>query len=237
MTRRSHCRLVRCDVGATAAAWSAIGLSFFPESSSDVSSVHRGVAGDVEIVLNPSASGFVSCTFVTDAAMTATDAVTMRQSLVDGMPIHVENTFAEHLISGQPTNTDPAPFVVKGIDHVVVMTDDLQRTSDAVDRALGVPCARVRDAGAGVTQGFHKLDNTIIEIVTGPHVRTSGAHLWGFVITVDDIDAWHKYVGDDVASMPRPAVQPGRQIATVRESAGLGIAVAVMSPHVKPSES
>ena len=230
MTRRSHCRLVRCDVGATAAAWSASGLSFFPESSSDISSVHRGVAGDVEIVLNPSASGFVSCTFVTDAA-------TMRQSFVDRMPIHVETTFAEHLISEQLTNTEPVPFVVKGIDHVVVMTDDLQRTSDAVDRALGVPCARVRDAGSGVTQGFHKLDNTIIEIVTGPHVRTPGAHLWGFVITVDDIDAWHKYVGDDVASMPRPAVQPGRQIATVRESVGLGIALAVMSPHVKPSES
>ena len=229
MSRRPHCRLVRCDVGASATPWSEIGL-FSSADSVPASSVHRGRVNDVELVLHPNASGFVSCTFATDAEVSEV-------SDVDGMPIHVEPLFLEHTEpteSQQLRRTDSIPFEMLGIDHVVVMTDDLARTSSAIEAALGVQCARIREAGKGVVQGFHKLDNTIIEIVTGPHVRTPGAHLWGFVITVDDLDAWYGYVGDDVASMPRDAVQPGRKIATVRESLGLGVAVAVMSPHVKP---
>lgn len=118
------------------------------------------------------------------------------------------------------------------VDHVVVLTDDLARTTSAVEHALGAPLRRTRDAGHGVTQGFHRLDNTVIEIVHTPS-NPVGASLWGFVGIVDDLDAVvaeiGRELGPDAVSSPRPAVQAGQRIATVRKSAGLGVAVALMS--------
>lgn len=118
------------------------------------------------------------------------------------------------------------------VDHVVVMTDDLERTSAAFEAALGAPLRRTRDAGGGVTQGFHRLANTVIEIVHSPS-NPQGARLWGFVGIVDDLDAVvggiRRELGDDAVSSPRAAVQAGRRIASVRSSAGLGAAVALMT--------
>jgi hypothetical protein len=54
------------------------------------------------------------------------------------------------------------------------------------------------------------------------------------VLSVEDVDALATRLGPDVMSAPKPAVQPGRTIATVRAAAGLGVPFAVMSPHVAP---
>ena len=43
-----------------------------------------------------------------------------------------------------------------------------------------------------------------------------------------DLDALATRLGDDLGA-PRDAVQPGRRIATVRESAGLGLPLAFMT--------
>lgn len=130
--------------------------------------------------------------------------------------------------SSSPCGTEK----ITGLDHVVINTDNLDRTCDALCERLGVEVRRERDAGNGVVQRFIKLSNTIIEVVTGPHITTPGASLWGMVISVDNMETWAAHCGPDVTSVPKQATQPGRLISTVRSGVGLGVPFAVMSPHV-----
>ena len=117
---------------------------------------------------------------------------------------------------------------VIGVDHVVVNTPDLMRTSDALTAATGAPLKRVRDAGNNMQQGFHRLGSVVVEIVTAPSMHPGPASLWGFVLNVKDIYAVANHVGPDVLSIPKPAVQAGKLIATFRSSLGLGVPVALM---------
>lgn len=116
------------------------------------------------------------------------------------------------------------------LDHVVVFTPDLDRTFAAFE-AAGLELRRVRDAGTPkhpLRQGFYRLGETILEVV-GDVEPGGPARFWGVVVIVTDLDALAERLGDDLGA-PRDAVQPGRRIATVRESAGLGVPVAFMSP-------
>jgi hypothetical protein len=130
--------------------------------------------------------------------------------------------------SSSPCGTEK----ITGLDHVVVNTDNLDRTCDALCRHLGVEVRRERDAGKGVVQRFIKLSNTIIEVVTGPHITTPGSSLWGMVISVDNMETWAAQCGPDITSVPKQATQPGRLISTVRSGVGLGVPFAVMTPHI-----
>ena len=116
-----------------------------------------------------------------------------------------------------------------GIDHVVVNTPDLERTSLALHEATGAELKRIRDAGNGVRQGFHRLGDVIIEIVSAPSMPPGNASLWGFVLNVADVHEVAAYLGPDVLSPPKPAVQKNRLIATFRGAVGLGVPVALMS--------
>jgi hypothetical protein len=117
---------------------------------------------------------------------------------------------------------------VIGVDHVVINTPDLMRTSDALTAATGAPLKRVRDAGNNMQQGFHRLGSVVVEIVTAPSMQPGPASLWGFVLNVKDIYAVANHVGPDVLSIPKPAVQAGKLIATFRSSVGLGVPLALM---------
>lgn len=128
-------------------------------------------------------------------------------------------TFVEH------------PLGVRQIDHVVITTDDLARTSGAVADVTGSVLKRVRETDE-VRQGFHRLGGLIVEVVEHRRAEPGPAEMWGVVLAVDDLDAVCARLGPDVVGAPRPAVQPGRRITTVRREAGLGCAVALMSPHV-----
>jgi hypothetical protein len=114
-----------------------------------------------------------------------------------------------------------------GVDHVVIRTDDLDRTCMAITEATGAEVRRVRDAGGGVTQAFHKLGAVVVEVVAGGD-QVATPHLWGFVINVADLDAIATWAGPDVVGTPKPATQPGRRIATARSGAGLGVPFALM---------
>ena len=116
-----------------------------------------------------------------------------------------------------------------GIDHVVVNTPDLERTSHALQQATGAELKRIRDAGNSVRQGFHRLGDVIIEIVSAPSMPPGDAALWGFVLNVADVHEVAAYLGPDVLSPPKPAVQKNRLIATFRGAVGLGVPVALMS--------
>jgi hypothetical protein len=140
-------------------------------------------------------------------------------------------------IDGLPTQcVEPGPPIFAehpsgaiGLDHVVVTTDSLERTCGAIEATTGAPLRRVREVGA-MRQGFHRMGGLIVEVVERAGLPEGPASFWGLVINVEDLDATVARLGADVIGAPRPAVQPGRSIATVTESAGLGLPVALMSP-------
>lgn len=213
-------RLTELVVGGDADAWKVIGLG---EGASNF------FVSDVAIRVNGHDQGLLSCSFSHEQIAAGQSPI----HVIDGLPIQLHRPEKSTL---PPTSAEASTFEgveFLGIDHIVITTDDLGRTSDAINDVLGVACARTRDAGHSVTQAFHKLNNTILELVTGPQVKHSGARWWGFVLTVNDIDSWWRQVGEAVATTPRDAVQQGRKISTIHSSVGLGVATAVMSPHVR----
>jgi hypothetical protein len=131
-------------------------------------------------------------------------------------------------------NLDDAPFTgpagrigCLGVDHVVWRTDDLDATCTEVTRLTGAPRKRIREAGNGVVQGFHRVGSVVVEVVAGGQ-HVGKPFLWGFVVNVADLDAVCAYAGPDVVGPPKAAVQPGRRIATARSTAGLGVPFALM---------
>ncbi|MGH9270173.1 MAG: glyoxalase [Ilumatobacteraceae bacterium] len=144
---------------------------------------------------------------------------------------------AFHEIDGLPTElVPPSPprfaehsIGAIGLDHVVIVSDDLERTTAAIAAATGAPCKRVREVGE-IRQGFHRLGSLVVEVVERRGLPAGPATFWGLVLNVEDLDAAVERLGPDVIGEAKPAVQPGRSIATVRGSAGLGLPVALMSP-------
>ena len=131
------------------------------------------------------------------------------------------------VLADQPFSGPAGTIGCLGVDHVVLRTNNLDETCDEVTRLTGAPRKRVRDAGNGVMQGFHRVGSVIIEVVAGGAPVEKPA-LWGFVVNVVDLDAVCNHVGPDVIGQPKNAVQPGRRIATARATAGLGIPFALM---------
>lgn len=120
------------------------------------------------------------------------------------------------------------PNGVIGIDHVVVYTPDLERTCAAITGATAAPLKRIREVGT-LRQGFHRLGELIVEVVTFPDIAPGGALFWGLALNVSDIDAMFDSYGPEVLSPPKDAVQPGRRISSFRDSALLGLPVALMT--------
>jgi len=120
------------------------------------------------------------------------------------------------------------PMGATSIDHVVVMTSSIERTCGAIEASTGEPLKRIREAGP-IRQGFHRLGPVIAEVVESSRVTASTSSFWGFVLVVDDLHDVAGRLGPDVISMPKAAVQPGRFIASFRESVGLGLPLALMS--------
>jgi len=204
-------RLVALHIGGQREPWQNLGLPF-------TGSI--GMLGDVELIINPTGGpGLQRWTIGSDSD---------RDIEIDGIPTSLVSSWSEH-----PSTSPFADQRIVRLDHVVVNTDNLDRTSEAIESALGLPARRDRDAGNGVSQRFHTLDNTIIELVSGPHITTPGASLWGMVVSVDDLFDLADGLGPDVASPPKRAVQPGRYISTVRSASGLGVPFAMMTPHIK----
>ena len=133
-----------------------------------------------------------------------------------------------HLADSEP-GIDPAthPNGTVQLDHLVVFTDDPQRTTTRYG-TLGLEARRVREIGNGSTQTFFRAGEVIIELV-GPIPDVTGERFWGLAFTVDDLDACVQLLGEAIGA-PKDAVQPGRRIATLRHRAvGLDVPIAFMS--------
>lgn len=132
------------------------------------------------------------------------------------------------------------PNGVSRLDHVVIRTPDLDRTEASL-RAFGFSPRRTRDVPGtepAIRQVFFWAGEAILEVV-GPAEGDGGrpASIWGLALTTDDLDAAVAVIGTHL-SQPKPAVQPGRQIATVdTRSLGIAPALALMTPHVAGAAS
>ena len=207
-------RLVELRVSAEPGAWRAAGVPLDEDG--------RGWLGSVLLRVDPTlgSPGLRSWVLDTEAGTTISD--------VDGLPID----------AGSPASPPPpvqdSVLGVTGIDHVVVVTRDLDRTVAAVEEGLRVPLLRMRDGetgGSPVRQAFFRLGEVILEVVSGgpSGPGRDAARFYGLALTVNDLDAAARHLGDRLGPL-KPAVQRDRWIATVRREAGLGTAVALMSP-------
>lgn len=132
-------------------------------------------------------------------------------------------------------DADPArdpidhPNTATAIDHLVVASPDLDRTTEALT-TIGVDLRRVRDAGR-MEQRFFRIGAVVLELIGRPGATGPGpATFWGLALTVADIDATAALLGDRLGPVT-DAVQPGRRIATLRhEAVGVPVPVAFLSP-------
>jgi hypothetical protein len=149
---------------------------------------------------------------------------------LDGLP----TTISER---ATPAPAATHPNGIAAIDHVVAFSPDLERSVAAL-QAAGLDLRRIREqptpAGAP-RQAFFRLGNEILEVVQEPAeaiARAGGAghpaRFWGLALVAEDLDATVARMAPHVSEI-RPAVQPGRRIASVRRAAGLAVPLALMS--------
>ena len=131
----------------------------------------------------------------------------------------------------------PHPNGAERVDHVVMLAPDLDRTVGELE-SQGFDLRRTREGptpGGSTRQAFFRAGESILEVVLAPEGSSVArdpdgpARLWGLAFAVDDLGRTARALGD-LLGTPRDAVQPGRRIATLREDAGLGPAIAFMSP-------
>jgi hypothetical protein len=148
-------------------------------------------------------------------------------------------------LDGVPTTASEAAPVEPGthpngarfIDHVVLLTPNLRRTTAALD-AIGLAPRGERDSdtyGAPMRQVFFRLGEVILELIGQPDSDADGdPGFFGLAVTVDDLDATAGLLGEHLGQV-KDAVQDGRRIATLRHrDLGMSVATAFMSPDRQP---
>jgi hypothetical protein len=179
----------------------------------------------VELALPDRPERWAALGFTVEDDSIALGAVRIRLGVAAAL--HMTDLGDGHDLDGLPiTGSDAAPpkdveheIGATGIDHVVVLTPDLGRTT----RKLVAAGFDHRPTGA--PQEFFVIGPCLLEL-GGP--AEGEPRLWGVTVVVEDIDAAAERSG---ASPPKQAVQPGRRIATIPRAAGLTTALALMTPR------
>jgi catechol 2,3-dioxygenase-like lactoylglutathione lyase family enzyme len=198
------------------AAWAALGFAVHEDRCRlGAVSLRLAGAGEARGILAWSLRGAAACE-------------------LDGLPTTISRSPHSAAAGAHPS---AHPNGVLAIDHVVAMSPDLDRSIAAL-RAAGLDLRRVREqptpAGAP-RQAFFRLGREILEVIQEPAdvvaragAAERGARFWGLALLVDDLDRAAALFGGALGEI-RPAVQPGRRIATVRRSAGLSVPLALIS--------
>jgi hypothetical protein len=198
-------RVAALRIGGEATQWRELGF--------DVTGEGVATLGGVRVELLPSAEPGAIESWALDGAEVP--------GSIDGLP-------TEQAARGA-TRTDH-PNGVIGIDHVVVFTPSLERTTAAFAE-VDVDRRRVREAGRGVRQGFFLVGDLLVEVIDGVELEEDApARFWGLTAVVGDLDAAASVLGDRLGAI-KDAVQPGRRIATVRPEAAGGLPLALITPR------
>lgn len=213
--------LTELTVGDTPAPWAALGFAVDPAAATTrVGAVTVGLTGDGGGITGWALGGLAAGIDDLDGL-----AVAHSDGPGPGPPPSTTTTPADGVVH---------PNGVRSIDHVVLATPNLPRTVDALVGA-GLELRRVRDAGhddAGGRrqQAFFWLGEVILEVVGPAQAAGVGPpRLWGLAFTAD-LGQAADWLGDRLRP-PKPAVQPGRLIATVDRSAGSAVPMVLLSPH------
>lgn len=156
-----------------------------------------------------------------------------RLSGEDGLPDSIDGLSTQIGASVSSTAVPPHRNEAVDIDHVVLASPDLDRTTEAF-AALGVECRRIREvpgSDPAMQQRFFRLGGVILELVGAAEPTGDGPmSIWGLACNVADIDAAAQRLGP-ACGAPKDAVQPGRRIATVRtRDLGISLPIALMTP-------
>ena len=207
MSSTDRPRLTAIELGADPASWAGAGFTV----------VDGCVNVDgVSIELVPGLVGVASLSF---------DRLPEGVESLDGVKLHVAP------LAGSAEHANGAVR----IDQVVLATPEFERTAEAL-AGLGLALRReaVRkvddDEGGDIRQGFVRAGGPVIELVHTKRVPVGPAHVWGLGFISDRFD--HALAElDGVIGKPRPAVQPGRRIATFVRDSGLGLPVVLLDPE------
>jgi len=183
--------------------WSALGFDVF-EGSMDIGMVRVWLGGD--------GKGITSWSL---RRVNATGSI-------DGLP-----TTAPRMVVPPPFHTHPNGAT--GIDHVVVVTPNFDRTSSALAKA-GVDLRRDQFTEGRGRLGFRRIGPAILELAHRPDMEDDDPKLWGLTFVVISLELLAERLGDLLGPIGQ-AVQPGRKIATLKREAGLSVPVAFMSPE------
>ena len=191
-----------------------------------------------ELRLGDAPAAWEALGFRVDADACRIGAVTLRLEAGDGDGIlgwSLRGASSAEL-DGLPTElsaADPAPEPgpvehpngALQIDHVVVSSGNLGRTIASLE-AAGIGLRRLREDRPR-RMAFFRLGEVILEVVEGE--EGSPARFWGLVVVVRDLDRLAADLGERLGPA-HEAVQPGRRIVSLRSGAGIGPALAFMSP-------
>lgn len=203
------------------AAWSALGFAVEDD---------RCRIGSVELRFVSAGSGEPEAADTGAAGILAWSLRDIQTTNLDGLPTTLSERPLDPVAPAHPNG-------VCAIDHIVAISPDLDRSVAAL-RAAGMDLRRVREeptpAGAP-RQAFFRLGREILEVIQEPAEaiargggRERSLRFWGLALVVEDLDRTAAQLAPHAGDV-RPAVQPGRRIATLRRSAGLAVPLALMS--------
>jgi len=201
--------------------------------------------GDVRVVLAGSDAGQGMLGWsLRGIADTALDGLptSISESSPRSRPRFLGQDTPSHGVLGDLERELGHPNGVRAIDHVVAMSPNLDRGIERLQSA-GLDLRRIRERptpSGAPRQAFFRLGAVILELVQEPSEvvearpdgRNGPARFWGLALLTDDIEHTVSSFAGHCGEV-RQAVQYGRQIATVKRSAGLAVPVALMSPAVE----
>lgn len=126
------------------------------------------------------------------------------------------------------------------IDHIVITSNNSGVVAETFRRNLGLEIKRTMTRpGTGAQLAFAKLQEIVLEFAGPPEPDPTAevtARLWGIVLAVQNIQAAVHHLrsfGYNVGE-PRPAVQPGALIATIKSGTS-GVPFAIIQYNASPT--
>lgn len=184
--------------------WRALGFDVDEQGNLDI--------GGVRIRLGGEGRGITSWSFRRVNAMGS----------IDGLATPVPR-----ILRPPPFQTHPNGAT--GLDQVVVISPDFDRTAAAFARA-GIELRRTMRHEQRGRLGFRRVGPAILELVQPPQIDDGDTRFWGLAVVVISLEDLAERLGDHLDEI-RPALQPHRRIATLRKSAGVSPRLAFMSPE------